>query len=35
MTVPTNSSAANPLFEEEGHLQRALGLPPLVLFGLV
>ncbi len=35
MTVPTNSSAANPLFEEEGHLQRALGLPSLVLFGLV
>ena len=35
MTVPTNSSAANPVFEEEGHLQRALGLPSLVLFGLV
>jgi len=35
MTVPTNSSAANPLFEEEGKLQRALGLPSLVLFGLV
>jgi amino acid transporter len=36
MTVPTNSSAANPLFEEhEGRLQRALGLPSLVLFGLV
>ena len=35
MTVPTNSSAAKSLFEEEGHLQRALGLPSLVLFGLV
>ncbi|AQT78018.1 Putrescine importer PuuP [Mycolicibacterium litorale] len=36
MTVPTNASAGNPLFEEhEGHLQRALGLPSLVLFGLV
>jgi putrescine importer len=35
MTVPTNSSAANPLVEEGGHLQRALGLPSLVLFGLV
>jgi putrescine importer len=36
MTLPTNSSAANPLFEEhEGRLQRALGLPSLVLFGLV
>ena len=36
MTVPTNASAGNPLFEEhEGHLKRALGLPALVLFGLV
>ncbi len=36
MTVPTNSSATNPLFDEhEGRLQRALGLPSLVLFGLV
>jgi len=36
MTVPTNASAGNPLFEEsEGHLRRALGLPSLVLFGLV
>src|SRR6478672_11060288 len=36
MTVPTNASAGNPLFEEhEGHLKRALGLPGLVLFGLV
>ena len=36
MTVPTNASAGNPLFEEhEGHLKRALGLPALVFFGLV
>jgi putrescine importer len=36
MTVPTNASAGNPLFDEhEGHLKRALGLPSLVLFGLV
>ncbi|MGY4708362.1 APC family permease [Mycolicibacterium sp. CBM1] len=36
MTVPTNASVGNPLFgEHEGRLQRALGLPSLVLFGLV
>jgi hypothetical protein len=36
MTVPTNASAGNPLFDEhEGTLRRALGLPSLVLFGLV
>jgi amino acid transporter len=36
MTVPTNSSAPGPFVgEHEGHLQRALGLPSLILFGLV
>lgn len=37
MTVPASASAANPPFddEHEGHLKRALGLPSLVLFGLV
>ncbi|HPX35373.1 MAG TPA: amino acid permease [Mycobacterium sp.] len=36
MTVPTNASAPGPLFlEQEGHLRRALGLPSLVLFGMV
>ncbi|MCV7194568.1 APC family permease [Mycolicibacterium brumae] len=36
MTIPTNAAAPNPLFDEsEGHLRRALGLPSLVLFGLV
>jgi putrescine importer len=36
MTVPTNSSAPGPFVaDREGHLQRALGLPSLVLFGLV
>ncbi|OYN78942.1 APC family permease [Mycolicibacterium sphagni] len=36
MSTPTNSSAAGPFIgEHEGHLQRALGLPSLVLFGLV
>jgi putrescine importer len=36
MTVPTNASADNPVFDaHEGHLRRALGLPSLVLFGLV
>lgn len=35
MTVPTNASAPGPLFlEQEGHL-RHLGLPSLVLFGMV
>ncbi len=36
MTVPTNSPATGPgLDPAEGHLKRALGLPSLVLFGLV
>ena len=36
MTTPTNSPAPGPLLtEHEGHLRRALGLPSLVLFGLV
>lgn len=36
MTTPTNAPAPGPLFlESEGHLRRALGLPSLVLFGLV
>lgn len=36
MTVPTNASAPGPLFvEHEGQLRRALGLPSLVLFGMV
>ena len=36
MTTPTNSPASGPLLtEHEGHLRRALGLPSLVLFGLV
>ena len=36
MTVPANASAASPPSNEtEGHLRRALGLPSLVLFGLV
>ena len=33
MTTPTN--APTPLGQPEGHLRRALGLPSLVLFGLV
>lgn len=36
MTVPTNAPMENPIFNEhEGKLKRALGLPSLVLFGLV
>ena len=36
MTMPTNSPAPTPHeLEHEGHLKRALGLPSLVLFGLV
>ncbi|MEI7916089.1 MAG: APC family permease [Mycobacteriaceae bacterium] len=36
MTTPTNSPTPGPLLtEHEGHLRRALGLPSLVLFGLV
>ena len=36
MTVPTNAPMENPIFNEhEGRLKRALGLPSLVLFGLV
>ncbi len=36
MTTPTNSPVPGPLVaEQEGHLRRALGLPSLVLFGLV
>ena len=36
MTTPTNSPIPGPLLEEpDGHLRRALGLPSLVLFGLV
>ena len=36
MTTPTNSPVSGPLVaENEGQLKRALGLPALVLFGLV
>jgi amino acid transporter len=36
MTTPTNSPVSGPVVaEHEGHLRRALGLPSLVLFGLV
>jgi amino acid transporter len=36
MTTPTNAPIPGPLLEEpDGHLRRALGLPSLVLFGLV
>ena len=36
MTTPTNSPVPGPVVAEpEGHLRRALGLPSLVLFGLV
>lgn len=36
MTTPTNAPVPGPLLgENEGHLRRALGLPSLVLFGLV
>ncbi|WP_137145682.1 APC family permease [Mycolicibacterium sp. CR10] len=36
MTTPTNSPSPGPyVLEPEGHLKRALGLPSLVLFGLV
>mgnify|MGYP006265857775 CR=1 FL=1 len=36
MTVPTNASAPGPVVAgHEGHLKRALGLPSLVLFGMV
>lgn len=37
MTTPTNAPVPGPplLSEPEGHLRRALGLPSLVLFGLV
>ena len=36
MTTPTNSPVPGPIVAEyEGHLKRALGLPSLVLFGLV
>lgn len=36
MATPTNSPVPGPIvMENEGHLRRALGLPSLVLFGLV
>ena len=35
MTTPTNSPSPGRRREHEGHLKRALGLPSLVLFGLV
>lgn len=36
MTTPTNAPVPGPLVaEHEGHLRRALGLPSLVMFGLV